>query len=586
MLCLYRRKQAEKENEVCTGSVRRTGGAVFTLFSEKGLSVDRVFQKSPSFFEGVLYIATTDTVHGIPALEDKAKPLAEREAREEAVPGRRRQVFVPPPPEGSLVFTKRAYVEPSLLKHFKDYQVEGVQFMFERLRGADGAMLADEMGLGKTFQAIMVMYLFCRAGGKALVVAPCSLVGVWEKEIKKWAGSLRVYNGALKSPKKYAGREDVLLATYERVSMLKETHQNVFLLIVCDEAHRLRTSTSQALCALRELKGKKLLLTGTPFQNSLQEYRTLLSLVDARAEQAKGIPELSSIAGKAVLRRKVERTSLRLPQKDEIVWIIKNEEYAEYLRYYESLGGAAGIQDIQKLRVFLSESPSKWKVFVSLARSILQKKESLVIISRYHRVIEQAVSTLKKLADTKEVPLRHADIVEFHGDMPIREREAALARFHAAGQRVAVLSAKCGAEGLTLVKATKMIIFDSDWNPANDLQAMARIWRLGQSRPVEIHRLFLMGTVDEYILLVQMKKLEIQRQLEEEADFKEAEAEEQLSQCEETSSLHPQEASLVHAWLGCLCTEERPYTSALQQEYSHVFSDDGLLLRLQINRAE
>lgn len=542
--------------------------------------MDRVFQKSLALFEGALYLATTDLSRDLAAGAETAP--AARNSQETAAPvgGRRRPALIPPPPEGSLVFTKRAYVEPSLLRHFKDYQIEGVQFMFERLRAAEGAMLADEMGLGKTFQAIMITYLFCRAGGRALVVAPCSLVGVWEREIKKWVGSLRVFNGAVHQLKKYTGSDDVLLLSYERVSLLKETHKNAFLLTVCDEAHRLRTSTSQALGALRELGGKKLLLTGTPFQNSLQEYRTLLSLVDPRAESAKGVAELSSIAGEAVLRRKVERTSLQLPAKDELVWIVRNQEYAEYLEYYESLGETTGIQDIQKLRAYLNRSPSKWRRFTSLAQEILKQRCSLVVISRYLEVLKQAVAVIRGLASRRVVPLQATDVIEFHGDLPLKEREAALADFQSGGQKVAVLSAKCGAEGLTLVKATKMIILDSDWNPANDLQAMARIWRLGQTQPVVIHRLFLMGTVEEYILLVQMKKLELQKQLE--GTLPNKEIEEQLSQCENEAPLRPQAHSLVHAWLGCACSEEHPYTSAT--DYSHLFAEDSLLLKLEVNK--
>ncbi|EHY65392.1 hypothetical protein NERG_01838 [Nematocida ausubeli] len=557
------------------GILKRTGGA-YTLFTTAGIPMDRVMPTTNTAFEGSMYIVSTDIRRGI-------KDTITREAPQAVVAQRPiiRKVQVPPPPEGSLIFTQRAYIEPSHLRFFKDYQIEGVQFMFERLRSANGALLADEMGLGKTFQAVAIARIFCRAGGLVLVVSPCSLVGVWEKEINKWAASLRVFNGALKHPNKYRGIEHVLLVSYEKLATL-DTERHKFQLVICDEAHRLRTSTSQALQALKKMGSKKLLLTGTPFQNTVQEYKTLLALVDGRAETAKGIKELSSIASDAVLRRKIERTSLRLPQKDEIIWIIQNKEYEAYKSFYRNIASRGGIQDIQRLRIHTCTSPSKWGVFLALAKDILLEKQSLVIISRYIEVIKKVKESIQAMATRREVPISPKDVSAFHGEMNITLREDALSSFQAKGQKVIILSAKCGAEGLTLVKSTRMIIVDSDWNPANDLQAMARIWRLGQTKPVIIHRLFLMGTVEEYILLVQMKKIDLQKKLE--GVLPPEEIEEHLSQCEEQSVFEPQTTSLVHKWLKCPCTEAYPLVCA--DGYSHRHTDTALILSQRINSEE
>ncbi|OAG33051.1 DNA repair and recombination protein RAD54B [Nematocida sp. ERTm5] len=573
MQCIYKRRGIQEP--ITMGALKRTGSA-YTLFSSAGIPMDRVMQTAQTEFEGSMYLVSTDVTKEI-----KETTLRAQEAP--AIPRAvNRKVQVPPPPAGSLIFTNRAYIEPSHLRFFKDYQIEGVQFMFERLRSANGALLADEMGLGKTFQAVAIARIFCRAGGLVLVVSPCSLVGVWEKEIKKWAGSLRVFNGAIKHPNKYTGFENVLLVSYEKLATL-DTDKYKFQLVICDEAHRLRTSTSQALQALKKMGSKKLLLTGTPFQNTLQEYKTLLALVDGRAEHAKGIKELSNIANDAVLRRKIERTSLKLPQKDEIIWIIKNKEYAAYKSFYTSIASKAGIQDIQRLRIKTCTSPSKWNVFLTLAKSILKERQSLVIISRYIEVIKKAENSIKSLAANREVPITPRDVSSFHGEMKITQREEALSSFQASGQKVIILSAKCGAEGLTLVKSTRMIIIDSDWNPANDLQAMARIWRLGQTKPVIIHRLFLMGTIEEYILLVQMKKIDLQKKLE--GVLPAEEIEQRLSQCEEEQSiLEPLETSLVHKWLKCSCTEDYPFVC--DDGYSHSHSDVGLILSQRINSAE
>ncbi|KAI5181034.1 DNA repair and recombination protein RAD54 and RAD54-like protein [Nematocida sp. AWRm80] len=565
MECIYKRKGVEGIEK---GSLRKNGGA-FVLLSSQGKPLDKMLQKNTGTFEGPIHLASTDLKAQI---EDKVERKKEKEIEIKHPVHSKRKVYVPPSPAGSLVFAPRAYVEPALLKYFKDYQVEGVKFVFERLLTSKGVILADEMGLGKTFQAVMIVYLFCRAGNNALIVCPCSLVGNWEREIKKWVPSLKTYNGVSRNPNEYTGREDILLMNYERFSTLRTNCK--FNLIVCDEAHRLRANTSLALKALKTHASKRLLLTGTPFQNSVEEYKTLLSLVDTRATTVKRLTDLAEIATKAVLRRKVERTSLKLPKKIELIWIIKNQEYEEYVKYFDGI--KAGIQEIQRLRAHSSTLLSKWKVLKSLAQEILSQKESLVMISRSIDVITQTETILKSMAQKREIPLSPKDILVFHGKMHINQREHSLNQFQSPGQKVIILSAKCGAEGLTLVKATQMIIIDSDWNPANDQQGMARIWRLGQTRPVTIHRLFMMGTIEEYILLIQMKKIEIQRRLD--GEVPQAEIEEQLSQCDEELSLFsPQNTSIVHSWLNCPCTENNPFSSATG--YSHLYTPLALILQ-------
>lgn len=539
------------------GALRRTGGA-YTLLSSKGAALDKLLQISPSAFEGRMYLASSDMES---VISDISKPAHQKSVQ--APQRMSNNIKVPPPPAGSLIFTQRAYIEPSHLRLFKEHQIEGVQFMFHRLRSSNGALLADEMGLGKTFQAVAIARIFCRAGGRVLIASPCSLVGVWEKEIKKWAESLRIFNGTRTNPNKYMGVEHVLLVSYEKLCTLKTP--NLFQLIICDEAHRLRTSTSNAVQALKKMEGKKLLLTGTPFQNTLQEYRTLLALVDNRAEGAKNIKELAGIAGDAVLRRSVERASVKLPQKDELIWIIRNEEYTE--KSEEAVGT---IQEIQRLRNRASTSVSKWKVFCQLALSILKEGHSLVIISRYVEIIRKALREVKKLISGSGISMRPSDVVLFHGEMSVREREAALDEFQGRGQKVIVLSAKCGAEGLTLVKACRMIILDSDWNPANDLQAMARIWRIGQKSPVVVHRLFLMGSIEEYILLVQMRKMEVRKQVEGEGE------EEDILEYTGDSIFKMERDSIVHRWLQCSCTEESPLE--VTEGYSHRHTSLGLIL--------
>lgn len=589
MQCIYGRKG--KPGTELAGYLRKTG-STYMLCAKVGGAVDRLLRTGPDAFAGALYIATTNMEKGL----DYSTEIRNENKNSggESVPDlRQKKVHVPLPPPGSLVFTPRAYIKPCALQRFKDYQIEGVRFMFRRLRSSSGAMLADEMGLGKTFQAVALVEMYCRAGARVLVVAPCSLVGVWEREMSKWASGVRVYNGADRPFKKYTGSHSVLLLSYQRLAAFKDVERFGFVLVVCDEAHRLRTEGSQAFEALKKLGSKKLLLTGTPFQNSVKEYRALLSLVDARAASAKTTAELASITHEAVMRRRVERTSLSLPQKDEYVWIVHNSELSSHIEYYRDHMHTPAIQSIQKLRGLVNTAESKWAIFSDVSRRILESKHSLVVISRYIEGVTRAADVLRAMCRGKEAPLHPSCILQFTGNMHLREREKSLADFQAGGQKVIVLSAKCGGEGLTLVKAARMIILDSDWNPANDMQAMARVWRLGQRKPVEIHRFFLMGTVEEYILLVQLRKIELQRKLEgnespeENASGSiEEEIEAQLSQEEEQNVLVPQAESLVHAWSKCRCRtrESQDGANAPIMGYAHKWTEQGLLLHKVVNQ--
>lgn len=581
MNCVYR--SIYRGGPAKPGRIRQTG-SIFTLLGEKGVSIERVLKRDANIFVGGLYIAANEEKY-LP-VEGEIRSQEKKESSKESVyvPATVIRRKLPPPPEGSFIFTPRAYIEPSYLRHFKDYQIEGVRFMFERLRNADGAVLADEMGLGKTFQAVAVARLFCRAGGKVLVASPCSLAGVWEKEINRWAGDIRVYNGVQKPAEKYSGREDILLLSYERLATCKSMHMCKISLVICDEAHRLRTCTSRALNALKKLDSKRLLLTGTPFQNTIGEYKTLLGLVDIRATTAKSPKELSAIAGEAVLRRRIERTSVSLPQKDEVIWLVRNLEYKETEKMYEQESTSMGIQSLQKIRGYLSNSPSKWQLFCKLAEEILREKHSLVIVSRYIEGVKRAGKEIKEMAQRRRVPISPSSVHLFHGEMDVTGRESAITSFSAPGQKVIILSAKCGGEGLTLIKATRMIILDSDWNPANDLQVMARIWRLGQTVPVVIHRLFLMGTVEEHVLLVQLKKKDLQRQIESEGSqgVKREEIEAPVDQ-EIYDMFHLVKDSVVHRWMGCSCTEE---SNATVDGYVHEHKENALVLKRRVNEGK
>ena len=195
-------------------------------------------------------------------------------------------------------------VDPYLSQQLRPHQRSGVLFLYSRLLGftkvqglegeeqtVEGAILADEMGLGKTLQTVTIVWTLLKqspiAGTqvvkKVLVVAPSSLLKNWEKEFRKWLGNERITIHIADTGEKVAqfrsyGSAPVLLLSYEMmVRCFKELLQVPWDLVVCDEAHRLKNSSSQGATCLASLPCKRrLLLTGTPVQNDLGEFWCLL----------------------------------------------------------------------------------------------------------------------------------------------------------------------------------------------------------------------------------------------------------------------------------------------------------------------
>jgi SNF2 family DNA or RNA helicase len=544
MECIYRRRALSEGPE--KRGILRKNGLSFTLLSSEGSPIDRLFPKK-TFFSGALYVAYTGGTGEAGRDSSRDEGAEMREFKPLGMKGQPAKKTLPPP-EGSLIFGPNAYIEPFLAGRLKDYQEEGIVFLYNRLKRSPGAILADEMGLGKTLQAISLVYLFCKIGLKVLVLVPCSLAGVWEREIKKWLETrLSTFNGPDKGVKKYRG-ERVLILNYEKFAANEEfLMKEQFSLIVCDEAHRLRSDNSQALMSLKKFAAKKLLITGTPFQNNLQEYKTLLSLVENNLSTP-----LSDISRNAILHRSISRTTLKLPEKKEIVYVLKNEAEEEYKALYRSME-RPGINDIQRLRAALHSCPSKWKLFRKIIR---ETSESVVAVTRYVEVLNRMVEELKG---------GPFEVITFYGEMGRAEREEALRKFEEPGRKIFLLTAKTGGEGLTLVKAKELIVFDTDWNPANDLQIIGRIWRIGQTVPVKIHRVLVMGSIEESIFLTQLRKLELQKTL----------TGEESSVDLEGLTLRPSGESIIHEYSACRCPHGRKEAIF---GYDHEATEEGMIM--------
>ncbi|XP_037658086.1 chromodomain-helicase-DNA-binding protein 1 isoform X2 [Choloepus didactylus] len=449
----------------------------------------------------------------------------------------------------------------------RDYQLNGLNWLAHSWCKGNSCILADEMGLGKTIQTISFLnYLFHehQLYGPFLLVVPLSTLTSWQREIQTWAAQMNavVYLGDINSrnmirthewmhPQTKRLKFNILLTTYE--ILLKD---KAFLgglnwaFIGVDEAHRLKNDDSLLYKTLIDFKSNhRLLITGTPLQNSLKELWSLLHFImpekfssweDFEEEHGKGREY-----GYASLHKELEPFLLRRVKKDvekslpaKVEQILRMEMSALQKQYYKwiltrnykalskgSKGSTSGFLNIMmELKkccnhCYLIKPPdnnefyNKQEALQHLIRSsgklILLDKLLIRLRERGNRVLifSQMVRMLDILAEYlkyRQFPFQRLD-----GSIKGELRKQALDHFNAEGSEdfCFLLSTRAGGLGINLASADTVVIFDSDWNPQNDLQAQARAHRIGQKKQVNIYRLVTKGSVEEDILERAKKKM-------------------------------------------------------------------------------
>uniref|UniRef100_A0A8C4VUR3 Chromodomain helicase DNA binding protein 1 n=1 Tax=Gopherus evgoodei TaxID=1825980 RepID=A0A8C4VUR3_9SAUR len=449
----------------------------------------------------------------------------------------------------------------------RDYQLNGLNWLAHSWCKGNSCILADEMGLGKTIQTISFLnYLFHehQLYGPFLLVVPLSTLTSWQREIQTWAHQMNavVYLGDINSrnmirthewmhPQTKRLKFNILLTTYEILLKDKSFLGGLnWAFIGVDEAHRLKNDDSLLYKTLIDFKSNhRLLITGTPLQNSLKELWSLLHFImpekfssweDFEEEHGKGRE-----FGYASLHRELEPFLLRRVKKDvekslpaKVEQILRMEMSALQKQYYKwiltrnykalskgSKGSTSGFLNIMmELKkccnhCYLIKPPddnefyNKQEALQHLIRSsgklILLDKLLIRLRERGNRVLifSQMVRMLDILAEYlkyRQFPFQRLD-----GSIKGELRKQALDHFNAEGSEdfCFLLSTRAGGLGINLASADTVVIFDSDWNPQNDLQAQARAHRIGQKKQVNIYRLVTKGSVEEEILERAKKKM-------------------------------------------------------------------------------
>ncbi|XP_006027753.1 chromodomain-helicase-DNA-binding protein 2 isoform X3 [Alligator sinensis] len=449
----------------------------------------------------------------------------------------------------------------------RDYQLEGLNWLAHSWCKNNSVILADEMGLGKTIQTISFLsYLFHQHQlyGPFLIVVPLSTLTSWQREFEVWAPEINVvvYIGDLMSRNTIREYEwihaqtkrlkfNVLITTYEILLKDKAVLGSIsWAFLGVDEAHRLKNDDSLLYKTLIDFKSNhRLLITGTPLQNSLKELWSLLHFImpekfefwedfedDHGKGRENGYQSLHKVLEPFLLRRVKKDVEKSLPAKVEQILRVEmsalQKQYYKWIltRNYKALskgtrGSTSGflniVMELKKCcnHCYLIKPPEEnerengSEILLSLIRSsgklILLDKLLTRLRERGNRVLifSQMVRMLDILAEY--LAIKHYPFQRLDGSIKGEIRKQALDHFNADGSEdfCFLLSTRAGGLGINLASADTVVIFDSDWNPQNDLQAQARAHRIGQKKQVNIYRLVTKGTVEEEIIERAKKKM-------------------------------------------------------------------------------
>ncbi|MFE0652157.1 DEAD/DEAH box helicase [Streptomyces sp. NPDC059534] len=436
---------------------------------------------------------------------------------------------------------------PGLTATLRDYQLRGLAWLDLMTSLGLGGCLADDMGLGKTV-TLIALHLRRARRAPTLVVCPASLLGNWQREVRKFAPDVPVrrFHGA---DRDLTGTEGgFVLTTYGTLrTSAAELAGREWGMVVADEAQHVKNPFSATARALREIPAPaRVALTGTPVENNLSELWALLDWTTpgllgplkafrarhARAvenheeiEHEQAVERLARLVRPFLLRRRKSDPGIvpELPPKtesDHPVSLTREQAslyeaiVRETMAQIEAAEGMARRGLVMKLLTSLKQicnhpaqylkeqaprgtgtarlagRSGKLALLDELLDTILAEDGSVLVFTQY-------VSMARLLAD--HLAARGVPAQLLHGGTPVAERERMVDRFQAGEVPVFLLSLKAAGTGLNLTRAGHVVHYDRWWNPAVEEQATDRAYRIGQTQPVQVHRLVAEGTVEDRI---------------------------------------------------------------------------------------
>ncbi|MEH1770546.1 MAG: DEAD/DEAH box helicase [Nostoc sp.] len=432
----------------------------------------------------------------------------------------------------------------------RPYQERGAAWLSFLERWGLGACLADDMGLGKTVQFIAFLLHLKEQDAlenPTLLVCPTSVLGNWEREVNKFAPSLKIlqYHGD-KRPKGKAFLEavkkhDLIVTSYSLLHRDIKSLQSVsWQIIVLDEAQNVKNPEAKQSKAVRQLEATfRIALTGTPVENRLQELWSILDFLNPgylgnkqffqrrfampieKYGDTASLTQLRSLVQPFILRRlKSDRDIIQdLPDKQEMTVFcgLTGEQAALYQQIVEQslveIESAEGLQRrgmILALLIKLKQicnHPAQYLKQATLephnSAKLLRLEEMLEeVLAEGDRalIFTQFAEWGKLLKPYLEKQLGR-EIFFLYGSTSKKQREEMIDRFQhdPQGPPIMILSLKAGGVGLNLTRANHVFHFDRWWNPAVENQATDRVFRIGQTRNVQVHKFVCTGTLEEKI---------------------------------------------------------------------------------------
>ena len=457
---------------------------------------------------------------------------------------------------------------PAFIKggEMRDYQVMGLNWLVSLHENGISGILADEMGLGKTLQTIAFLgYLrhICGIKGPHLITVPKSTLDNWNREFTMWTPEVNVLilQGAkderhqLINDRLIDEKFDVCITSYEMI-LREKAHLKKFAweYIIIDEAHRIKNEESSLAQIIRLFNSRnRLLITGTPLQNNLHELWALLNFLlpdvfgDSEAfdqwfsgqneDQDTVVQQLHRVLRPFLLRRvKSDVEKSLLPKKEINLYIGMSEMQVKWYKKIlekdiDAVNGAAGKKEsktrllniVMQLRKccnhpYLFEGAEPGPPYTTDEHLVYNAGKMIMLDKILTRMKKQGsrvliFSQMSRVLDILEdyCVFREHKYCRIDGSTAHEDRIAAIDEYNKPGSEkfIFLLTTRAGGLGINLTTADIVILYDSDWNPQADLQAMDRAHRIGQTKQVIVFRFVTEHAVEEKVLERAAQKLRL-----------------------------------------------------------------------------
>ena len=430
---------------------------------------------------------------------------------------------------------------PGGLDFLRNYQREGAARILSLFKSGCAMLLADEMGLGKTAQALAAISAFYGGEKNFLIVCPASIIPVWKGEIEKFFPKFRCEVLDSNTDFSAHGGGAIWLASYTQLRRNKQKLDGAeFEAAILDEAQYIKNPDSKISATCMAIKSKhRLALSGTPIENRLTDLWTIFrwlmpGLMGGRAgfERRIAEPEFAATIRKQiapfVLRRLKSDVARELPPKflADLPCPMSDMQKAEYARllqnaretFQNSRGDSRARVSVLSLITRLRQAACDPALLPGMSgcdfsnsgkiSALCASLSSIISSGRKAVVFSQFVKFIDRMKAKVSADFPEAGIFELTGD--VRDRAAPVEAFQKAkNAAVMFVSLRAGGTGITLTGADYVFLADPWWNPAVEEQAIDRVHRIGKREDVFVYRLVSVGTIEENVRKLQLKKKEM-----------------------------------------------------------------------------